>query len=189
MKPSYWTRIRHVAGKLEPLLWVALGLFVLARFGPQLVAWTGLPVPLGGDMVGETPAWEVTSLEGIPLSSVEGQGRVQVITFWATWCRVCSVELPFVERVHNRWSDSGDVRVVGLSIDQGGPARVRMHAEEQGWTFPMALADPELRRSFGGIPGVPTTFILDREGVVRYRMVGVTGPGTIQRAVARLVEE
>jgi peroxiredoxin len=60
--------------------------------------------------------------------------------------------------------------------------------EEKGYAFPIALADADLRRAFGGIPGVPTTFILDRDGVIRHRMVGVTGPGTIQRAVERLIE-
>jgi thiol-disulfide isomerase/thioredoxin len=187
--PPPWSRVRTAASRLEPLLWFALVLFVLGRFGPQIVAWTGLPMELGGDLVGETLAWEpLTTLDGDPFDAPSGLGHVQVITFWATWCRVCSVELPFVDRVHERWGATGEVRVVGLSIDQGGVDRVRAHVEEKGYALPVAMADAEVRRAFGGIPGVPTTFILDREGVVRYRMVGVTGPGTIQRAVERLVE-
>ena len=188
MTASPWIRIRAVAARLEPLLWVALALFALARFGPQLIAWTGLPMQVGGDLVGESPAWEVLTLNGEHLDAASGLGQVQVITFWATWCRVCSVELPFVDRVHERWGASGDVRVVALSIDQGGAARVREHVAQKGYTLPVAMADADLRRAFGGIPGVPTTFIVDREGVVRYRLVGVTGPGTLQRAVERLVD-
>lgn len=187
---SRWVRIRTLAGQLEPLLWVAIGLFALARFGPQIVAWTGIPMPMGGDLIGEAPAaWEAVTLDEAPLDAASGLGQVQVITFWATWCNVCAVELPFVDRVHGRWAETGDVRVLGLSIDQGGATRVREHAADKGYAFPIALADAELRRAFGGIPGVPTTFILDREGVIRHRMVGVTGPGTIQRAVDRLVRE
>jgi cytochrome c biogenesis protein CcmG, thiol:disulfide interchange protein DsbE len=187
--PRLGGRLRRLARWVEPLLWVALALFLLERLGPQVVAWTGLPLPVRGELVGFAPEWEEASLEGERVGSGQGQGQIQVVTFWATWCRVCGVELPFVDRVHTRWAESGQVRVVALSIDQGAPVRIREHVEEKGYHFPVALASGETRWAFGGIPGVPTTFILDREGVIRHRLVGMTGPGTIQRAVERLLEE
>jgi cytochrome c biogenesis protein CcmG, thiol:disulfide interchange protein DsbE len=177
-------RASALARRLEPLLWVGVGLFFLARFGPQVQAWTGWGPPAGG-----TPVLNVSTLTGDRIGPEDTENRVQVITFWATWCRVCSIELPAVERIHRTWTDGGEVVVIGLSIDQGGSAEVLAHAQAQGYTFPQALADPGIRREFGGIQGVPTTFVLDRNGVVRARMVGVSGPGTLQRLVRRLVEE
>jgi cytochrome c biogenesis protein CcmG, thiol:disulfide interchange protein DsbE len=172
--------------KLEPLLWVGLALFLLARFGPQLQAWTGIGPPPPGEVV---PAVEVVTLDHRILGPGEMQGKVQVITFWATWCRACRWELPAVQRLHEEWEGTGEVVVLALSIDQGGEAQVQTHGQERGYTLPMAMVSPELRRAFGGISGVPTTFLVDREGRVRHTLVGVSGPGTLQRAVRRLVEE
>ena len=170
--------------RLEPLLWVGLALFLLARFGPQIQAWTGIGPPQG-----EAPSVEVVTLDGRSIGTEETRGRVQVVTFWATWCRVCHVELPAIQRVHERWGEDGGVMVLGLAVDQGGERLVRAHGEERGYTFPLAMASPNLRRSFGGISGVPTTFIVDRDGVVRHTLIGLSGPRTLQRAVARLLRE
>jgi cytochrome c biogenesis protein CcmG, thiol:disulfide interchange protein DsbE len=143
--------------------------------------------PVGG---GErVPSFQVTTLEGREYGTEALEGRVKVITFWATWCRVCHFELPAVQRVHEAWGGGEEVVVLGLSIDGGGKAVVRAHLEERGFTFPVAMADRGTRRAFGGIPGVPTTFIVDRQGIVRHTLVGVSGPGTLRRAVRRLVEE
>ena len=181
---------RSVFRHLEPVLWLALAIFVLARFGPQLQAWTGIgPAPTGE----VPPGLVIATMEGETLGPAERDGRIQVITFWATWCRVCRLELPSVQRVHESWAETGEVVVVGISIDQGGEAVVRAHVEAQGYTFPQAMAAqpaiPDLRRVFGGIQGVPTTFVVDREGQIRHILVGVSGPGTLQRAVRRLLEE
>lgn len=178
---------------LEILLWIGLALFLFNRFGPQIQAWTGI----GPSPVGEIPAsLAFTTLEGEAFGPEAREGRIQVVTFWATWCRVCRLELPAVQRLHEGWEGSDEVVVVGISIDRGGDALVRSHASEQGLTFPQAMATPQpgveggdLRRAFGGIQGVPTTFVVDREGRIRYTLVGVSGPGTLQRAVRRLVEE
>lgn len=170
---------------LEPLLWVAVALVLLARFGPQLQAWTGIGPPSAG----EAPEFSVAALDGTVLRPEEVRGKVQVITFWATWCTACRFELPAVQRVHEEWADSGDVQVLGLSIDRAGAAVVQAHGQEKGLTFPLAMADPSLRQAFGGVRAVPTTIVVDRSGKIRHTMVGVSGPGTLQRAVRRLVQE
>lgn len=183
--PPTPTRSRSLLQVLEPLFWVAIALFLLARFGPQLQAWTGIGPPPEG----EVPEFSVATLDGTVLRPEEARGKVQVITFWATWCNVCRFELPAVQRVHEEWADTGEVLVLGLSIDRDGAAVVQAHGREKGLTFPLAIADPALRQAFGGIRAVPTTVLVDRSGRIRHTMVGISGPGTLQRAVRRLVQE
>jgi cytochrome c biogenesis protein CcmG, thiol:disulfide interchange protein DsbE len=190
--PSGW---RRWISRLEPVLWVVLLGFVLVRLGPQIGAWTGISF-FPDDTTPRVPEWEAVVLahpDGV--SQVVGsdpfRGDVQVLTFWATWCRICALELPGIERLHARWGD--EVRFLALAIDDlpgaaGAGPMVRAHADEKGYTFPIALADRSLRMAFGGIPGVPTTFVLDRDGVIRHTLIGVTAPGTLDRAVRRLVE-
>ncbi|TVP79490.1 MAG: TlpA family protein disulfide reductase [Gemmatimonadales bacterium] len=184
------SRDRLVAGlrKIEPLLWLGLVAFVLWRFGPQLAAWTGAPVPTGEDRV-------VSAQLELPLLGSDevlrpgaDDGTVHVLWFWASWCRVCAFEAPGVERLHETWAQRpGEVRVTALSIDAGGPGVARAHAAEEGWSLPLGMADARTRGAMGGISAVPTTVVVDGEGRIRHVMVGVTGPGTVRRAVERLV--
>lgn len=168
---------------LEPLAWLGLALFVIARFGPQIEAWTGLGPPPERTL---PAALAVTTLDGEQLGPDELAGKVRVFTFWATWCRVCGFELPGVDRLHREWGE--DVAVVTLSIDRMGAGGVREHVRGQGYSFPVALAGAELRRALGATRAVPTTVIADREGRIHHVLVGVSGPGTLERAVRRLVE-
>jgi len=184
-RPARRARWGAKLARLEPLLWIVVFGFVLVRLAPQIGAWTGITIPVG-ERPPVTPQWAATTLEGAEVGSAAFFGEVYVVTFWATWCRVCAVELPGIQRLHERWQ--GEVPVVGISIDDGA-STVRSHAAEKGYAFPMVMADRPLRMAFGGIPGVPTTFVVDRAGVVRHTLIGVTAPGTLERAVRRLVEE
>lgn len=171
---------------LEPLAWLGLALFVLARFGPQIEAWTGIGPGPGVER--SLPAEvAVTTLDGRNLGSDELEDRVRVFVFWATWCGVCDLEMPGLQRLHEEWSDDDRVQVVGLSIDRGGPDGVLEHIDERGLTFPQGFATPELRRALGAGRAVPTTVIADTDGTIRHVLVGVSGPGTLRRAVRRLV--
>ncbi len=172
---------------VEPLLWLGLAFFVLARFGPQIEAWTGIVV--GSEVERALPSEvAVTTLDGRSLESDELDDGVRVFVFWATWCRVCDFELPALERLHREWADDDRVQVIGLSIDQGEPDGILAHVDERALTFPQGFATTELRRALGAGRAVPTTVITDADGRIRHTLVGVSGPGTLRRAVRRLVD-
>lgn len=182
------TRRNTLVRILEPLLWLGLALFVLARFGPQIEAWTGIgPGPAAESSIPD--ALSLTTLDGGELGPDDFDGRVRVLTFWATWCRVCEFELPFVQRLHEEWEESDQVRILGLSIDRTGRDDLSAHVREKEWTFPQAFATSELRRAVGATRAVPTTVIAGPDGRIHHVLVGVTGPGTLSRAVRRLVEQ
>ncbi len=172
----------------ERILWIVLLIFLAEQLGPRVAAWTGIGpsfAPVETLSGGLPPAF---SLEGEPLDDPQLADRIRVVTFWATWCRVCGWELPTLDRLHRELADDGVV-VMALSIDGGGPDVVRTYREERGLELPMAMAGAGSREVLGGIPGIPTTFIIDPEGRIRHRVVGASGPGTLRRAVDRLVEE
>jgi thiol-disulfide isomerase/thioredoxin len=157
-------------------------LFVLVRLGPQLGALTGV-----GPDLGRVPEFRVTTLSGETLGSESLQGRVVVVNFWATWCPPCRLEIPALQALHED-ADPDDVTVLGLSTDRGGRSEVEAFLDERGVTFPVAMADGDVRRAFGGIAHLPTTFVIDREGVVRHRVFGFFAPPALRAAVNRLVE-
>lgn len=183
------TRDRHPVLRWgERILWVVLLVVLAEQLGPRVAAWTGIGpsfAPVETFSGGLPPA---LTLQGEPVDVPHLADRVRVVTFWATWCRVCGWELPALDRLHRELADDGVV-VMALSIDREGPGVVRAYREERGLELPMAMAAAGSREALGGIPGVPTTFIIDPDGRIRHRVVGASGPGTLRRAVDRLVEE
>lgn len=165
----------------ERLLTLGLLVFVAVRLGPQLGALVGVAPDQG-----RAPDYELVTLDGDTVRSAELEGKVVVVNFWATWCPPCRLEMPTLQRLHERRAADGVV-VLGFSTDVGSDAGVRSFLAERGITYPVGIATADHRRAFGGIPGVPTTFLIDGDGVVRHKVVGYfTGPA-LNAAVGRLL--
>ncbi len=165
---------------VERVVTAGLLVFVAIRLGPQVGALLGISFDPE-----EAPAYTLVTLAGDTVRSSDLEGKVVVLNFWATWCGPCRLEMPSLQRLHERRAEDGVV-VLGLATDVGGEAPIRSFLRERGITYPVGRATWEQRRAFGGIPGIPTTFIVDRSGVVRHKVVGYFTPPALNAAVARL---
>lgn len=101
------------------------------------------------------------------------RGDVIVLNFWATWCVPCLAEMPEFVALQDELRDQ-DVQFVGVSHDAGGLDDIRPFAERLAVNYPL-LPDPEMdiAAQFGGVPVLPTTFILDREGAIHASTYGL----------------
>lgn len=116
------------------------------------------------------PIIEAPKRDGEALSLRELRGRVVYIDFWASWCAPCRAAMPELDALQERLADDG-LTVLGVNVDRNRAAALRM-LEEIPVGFPIVF-DPEgewARRY--ALPGMPTGFLIDREGVVRYRHSG-----------------
>jgi len=168
---------------LERIVTVALLAFVLYRLGPQLGALAGV-----GPDLGRTPDYTVVTLDGDTLRSEDLLGQVVVLNFWATWCAPCRIEMPSLQSLQEDRGEDG-VIVIALSTDVGSEAPIRAFVEERGFTFAVGRATNAHRSAFGGIAGIPTTYLIDRSGVVRHRVVGYFTAPALRVAVGRLIDE
>ena len=166
---------------VERLVLVGLLVFVAYRLGPQLGALTGV-----GPSLGSSPDFSFVSLDGDTVRSVDLRGEVVVLNFWATWCLPCRLEMPSLQSLHEDRASDG-VRVLGLATDVGSEAPIREFLGERDITYSVGRASSAHRRAFGGIPGIPTTFIIDPDGVIRHRVVGYFTPPALRAAVDRLL--
>ena len=173
----------------ERIFWLALLAFLAVRLGPQVGAFTGISLPGGHDIVGTRPAFSVTTLAGETLDSEELRGWVVLVNVWATWCPPCRLEVPSLQALHEERAEDGLV-VLGIARDRGAGARAEVEAflAERDVTYPVALGGDAAVRALGGVPGLPTTFLLDRDGVVRHRVYGYFAPPAMKAAVDRLLE-
>jgi thiol-disulfide isomerase/thioredoxin len=101
-------------------------------------------------------------------------GKVVLLNIWATWCPPCRKEIPDLVAISNDLAAKGAV-VFGVSLDQKGDpvASVRTFAERQNISYINIVDNLQIADAYGGIQSIPTTFIIDRQGNVVQKLVGM----------------
>lgn len=154
---------------MKQVLWVIFSVGLL-------YAWAGCGAreetsSAGQSLSAEGPEWSLSRLDGSILSSEDLKGKVVVVDFWATWCPPCRAEIPGYIEMQRELGDDGLV-IVGISLDEGGPAVVQQFATRMGINYEIVMGDMATAEAFGGVQVIPTTFLIDREGKVRHRKEG-----------------
>ena len=130
------------------------------------------------------PAWRLKDVDGREVSSDQFKGKVVVLDFWATWCGPCRSEIPGYVALQRKYAADGLV-IVGVSLDQGGADAVRKFIADEKIDYPVVLGDDRIADGFGGVEAIPTTFIIDRHGMIRYRKVGAMPEGEFEAILKR----
>lgn len=158
---------------------VLLGACVPSSEGPARVE-VGLPAP----------AYVSQTLSGDSVSLASLRDKVVLLNVWATWCHPCRTEIPELRDIHARYKDRG-LELVGVSVDaEGNDEGIREFMKEFEMNYPV-WRDPSERVSTQFLViGVPATFLIDRQGILRWRKTGPIAPndtsltGAIERALA-----
>jgi thiol-disulfide isomerase/thioredoxin len=117
------------------------------------------------------PAFTAPDLEGRPVSTAALRGKVVLVNFWATWCPPCREEIPDLIALQAKYKDT--LQIIGVAQDSGSIEDVRKFAAEHGMNYPSVLSSPEIEKLFPGVYALPTTFILDREGRLAQKHIGM----------------
>ena len=131
------------------------------------------------------PSFTVRTLDGKTFRLHEHRGKPVVLDFWATWCGPCRATMPHLAGIQERYGGRGLV-VLGLSVDEEGPAVVRRYGERLRIHFRLAMADEKLLDQYGPIRQIPTTFFINRRGEVVRRTVGYIDAETLDEYVKEL---
>lgn len=121
-----------------------------------------------GDLAPDFTLYRLDDGSEVSLSDLKGK-RV-FLNFWATWCPPCRVEMPYIQAVYEEKDDD----VVFLAINLGeSEGRVKSFMEENGYTFPVLMDPTGQAASLYLIRAIPTSFVIDADGIVRGRHIGV----------------
>lgn len=131
------------------------------------------------------PAYAATSMTGDSVSLAELRGKVVLLNAWATWCGPCRQEIPELRAIHDTYKDRG-LQLVGVSVDaDGSDAAIREFVREFKMDYTIWRDPGEAVTATFKMPGLPGTFLIDRQGVLRWKTMGVVAPGdsTLIRAI------
>ncbi len=130
------------------------------------------------------PTVAMHDLDGRPIAAGDFRGKVVIINFWATWCPPCRAEIPDLVALQSKYGDR--LQIIGISQDEGGLDVVRRYATAQRMNYPIVMMTPELDKAFPGISALPTSFMIDREGRIVQRHVGMLNPAMTEQETRAL---
>ncbi len=183
--PAAWMLF---AGGTLIVLGVLSALWVTAQKSQAEAASGGAPSAIPVE-VPSRPAPEISlrGLDGNPVALSDYRGQVVLLNNWATWCPPCKAEMPDLEAYHEAHKGEG---FTVIAVNAGDPpADVRAFAREYGLTFPV-WPDPNTQtlRAFG-IQGLPTSFVIDRQGRVRATWTGAITREALEKYVTPYIKE
>jgi thiol-disulfide isomerase/thioredoxin len=129
------------------------------------------PKQIGASLLNRpAPPLRRTALDGRTIDLAGLRGRAVLLNFWASWCGPCIREMPLFDQWTAKYG-ARNFAVIGISIDDD-PADAVKAAGRLHIHYPIAMGDEKLGASYGGILGVPVTYLIDRKGIIRARFEG-----------------
>ncbi len=177
--------IVYGAGRLLVLWGLLLGLWACSDKPVASVGKEPGPQPMR-EGIGQVPSFTLPDLDGNQVQFSDYSGKIVILNFWASWCHPCRIEIPHLIDLYNRYRDRG-VQVIGIAIDPAGPEALRAFADELNVNYPMLVGDEKVFYDFGGVVGLPTTFVIDQNGTILSRHMGLVDPSIFENQILQLL--
>ena len=116
------------------------------------------------------PPFVRNDLDNRPVDLAALRGKVVLLNFWATWCASCQVEMPRFVEWQTKYKTEG-LNIIGISMDDDA-APVQSLLREHKVNYPIVMGDENLGLQYGGILGLPVTWLIDRKGIIRAHYKG-----------------
>jgi thiol-disulfide isomerase/thioredoxin len=123
---------------------------------------------------GPAPDFKLTGLDGKQVTLSDSHGKVILLNFWASWCGPCRAEIPDLVELQNKYKDQ--LQILGLVVDDDDADAIKEFVEKFAINYPVALATNNVRIQYGGIPALPTSFVLDSGGRIVQKHEGLRNP-------------
>jgi len=150
--------------------------------------WSRSTKPLrGGTAVTHplAPDFSVTDLSGQTIQLSRYGGKVVLLNFWATWCAPCRSEIPRFVDFENKYDRDG-LQIIGISLDDD-PKLVRAFYQQLSMNYPVAIGDAKLAEQYGGVLGLPVTFLIGRDGRIYEKHAGEAEISQMEREIKSLL--
>lgn len=127
---------------------------------------------------------DVVSGETVNSSSFEGKSLL--VTFFATWCPPCIQEVPTLIELQKSYKNMG-FSVIGLSVDQGGSKVVKKLVLKKSINYPVMMTDDRTMQNFGGVYGIPVSFLVNKKGNVVKKYTGYIAKSVLEKDIKKIL--
>ena len=131
------------------------------------------------------PEFELNDLNGKPLSLAEAKGKVVLLNFWATWCGPCRAEIPDLVELQKQYADK--LEIIALATEEDDADLVRRFVLKSGINYRVGMAPDEVVQKYGGINALPTSFVIDTQGRVVQKHIGLNDPSLYERELRAML--
>jgi len=153
-----------------------------------LLAACGAPPPAQAPAAETKPApgFELKDLSGKTVKLSDSDGTVRLVDFWATWCAPCREEIPVFKDLHARYGSKG-LTLIGIAMDDEGATVVGPFVQENGMPYVNLLGNEEVATAWGPLRGLPTKFLLDKQGRIVDTFFGPVPPKILEKKIQALL--
>jgi thiol-disulfide isomerase/thioredoxin len=166
--------------------WIAVGVIVAVLAAVLVLVIKLAPEIFPVEVGSSAPTFQATDLKtGQRQTLADFKGQVVLLNIWATWCEPCKVEMPSLEQLEKEVGPQG-LRIVAVSIDEGGDDVVRQFARDYGLTFRILHDQSGKIQRIYQTTGVPESFVINRQGKIVKKVIGAADwDATVNRDLMR----
>ena len=130
------------------------------------------------------PDFTLESLDGKSVRLSDLRGKAVLLNFWATWCGPCKIETPWLVELQNQYGSQG-LQVIGVAMDDSGKDEIAKFAKDMGVNYPVLLGKEAVGDAYGGVPALPESFFIGRDGKIVDKIIGLKGKGEIEDSIKK----
>lgn len=165
--------------------WLCVIGFLALSFGIIWEGYTESYADLPTSQQQQTPNFELIDLEGNTINLKDTLGKIRIVDFWATWCPPCRAEIPHFNALVAKYPD---LVILGVALDQEGPEVVKSFAKEFDIQYPILMGTTQAIKAFGKIESIPTTFVIDQDGLIIKKYVGYRSQSVFESDIQALLK-
>jgi peroxiredoxin len=163
----------------------AIGLAVAVYYGTHNSTAKQTRQQDPGSSVSQAPALTLVDLSGKKIDTSSYAGDVVLINFWAAWCTPCAEEIPQLVALQDKYRAQG-FQVIGISMEDKDSA-LRDFYRNYKMNYPVVAGSAKIAESYGGILGLPTTFLIGRDGRIRAKYPGLADFASLEQEIIALL--
>jgi peroxiredoxin len=133
------------------------------------------------------PDFTLESLDGKSMRLSDLRGKAVLLNFWATWCTPCKIEMPWFVEMQRQYGAQG-LQIVGVAMDDASKEDIAKFAKDMGVNYPILIGKEAVGDEYGGVPALPETFFIGRDGKIVDKIMGLRGKGDIEEDIKRTLD-
>ena len=169
------------------LVFVAVIAAAMLYVGFHMARRSGPTHPLGLAHNTAAPDFTLESLDGKNMSLSDFRGKAVLLNFWATWCGPCKIEMPWFVDLQKEYGPQG-FQIVGVAMDDSSKEDIAKFAKDMGVNYPVLLGKEAVGDEYGGVPALPESFFIGRDGKIVDKIIGLRGRSEIEDSIKKALD-